>query len=736
MDVVFRVDLVEAKSEWVIVCESSAGGRVVRRLDNPFAVAELETLLEKVETNLLRSAASVITRRAKGHERVVKEFGERLTGIVLGDDARLLFDRSRRRAKETNGDLRVLVNPNGPLIARIPWEFLADPLIPDDYLALRVPVVRTPHLPEGRPPLEIEPPLRVLGVISRPTDLAELDVEGERDRISQAFGQLSSGLVELTWLPGDRWRDLATAVRNGRWHVLHFIGHGGFDEGTSSGYIELTDDAGAATQVPAADLARLVAGNDDLRMVVLNACESAAAGTDGVFSSTAAKLMRDGVPTVVAMQYEITDPAALVFSCSFYESIARGSPIDRAVTLARESVKMALHSLEWATPVLFLASGDVQTFVTSTYSPHHVVQPEWTERAKDATKSATPDATPAPVRSAAREPAPAPTAARTTPAIVSHQPRRTGPEPQPIHQFAARDSLFSVALGPKSLLAAAGEAGVHVLSSSLRELSTCSLPQAGHARRVAWSPWPRHLASMHDDCSVVVWDLESATPLRVLRVRGPRALHALAFSPDGHWIAVTGSDLRVHIYDVQGVEALAIPVGRPATFPGIQQTAPSALPALQFTSDGDVLVGGSDGLVRRYDHAGRQLMSWQHPQPVVGLTARDDRLIAAGFHGQVLAWTPAGRPLHDLDRLGAVRHPAVSPNGTYLAGIGDDSQCHVWGQAGSPVATYPVGSTCVGVTFAGHIGRTDRVIVGTVTTGVQAWPFDPPTSDRTAHERG
>ena len=60
-------------------------------------------------------------------------------------------------------------------------------------------------------------------------------------------------------------------------------------------------------------------------------------------------------PSVVAMQYEISDPAALAFSSSFYEGLARGLPVDRAVTLARESVKMTLHSLEWATPVLFLA---------------------------------------------------------------------------------------------------------------------------------------------------------------------------------------------------------------------------------------------------------------------------------------------------------------------------------------------------------------------------------------------
>src|SRR4029453_4093333 len=37
-------------------------------------------------------------------------------------------------------------------------------------------------------------------------------------------------------------------------------------------------------------------------------------------------------------------------------------PVDRAVTLARESVKMTFRSLEWATPVLFLASDETRVF--------------------------------------------------------------------------------------------------------------------------------------------------------------------------------------------------------------------------------------------------------------------------------------------------------------------------------------------------------------------------------------
>jgi hypothetical protein len=62
------------------------------------------------------------------------------------------------------------------------------------------------------------------------------------------------------------------------------------------------------------------------------------------------------------MQYEITDTAALVFASSFYGQIAQGVSVDRAMTRAREAVKMTNDSLEWATPVLFLSSEETQIF--------------------------------------------------------------------------------------------------------------------------------------------------------------------------------------------------------------------------------------------------------------------------------------------------------------------------------------------------------------------------------------
>jgi uncharacterized membrane protein HdeD (DUF308 family) len=68
---------------------------------------------------------------------------------------------------------------------------------------------------------------------------------------------------------------------------------------------------------------------------------------------------------VVAMQYQITDHAAIEFSRAFYESLADGLPVDTAVTEARVSVSMD-SMLEWGTPVLYMRSPDGRLFDIST----------------------------------------------------------------------------------------------------------------------------------------------------------------------------------------------------------------------------------------------------------------------------------------------------------------------------------------------------------------------------------
>src|SRR6185437_14419029 len=98
-------------------------------------------------------------------------------------------------------------------------------------------------------------------------------------------------------------------------------------------------------------------------LVVLNACQGAQASATDVFSSTAATLLRRGIPAVLAMQFEISDAAAIEFGRSFYSAVADGLPVDAAVSEARSAVSYAIDgTLEWGTPVMYMRSPDGRIF--------------------------------------------------------------------------------------------------------------------------------------------------------------------------------------------------------------------------------------------------------------------------------------------------------------------------------------------------------------------------------------
>jgi tetratricopeptide (TPR) repeat protein len=146
-------------------------------------------------------------------------------------------------------------------------------------------------------------------------------------------------------------------MRGGPRHIFHFIGHGGFDRNADQGLIALADEDGLSALMHATELGRLLADHDSLRLVLLNSCEGARGGEQDIFSSTASILVRRGIPAVVAMQYAITDRAAIEFSRAFYEALADGLPVDAAVSEARKAISLAVaNTIEWGTPVLYMRS--------------------------------------------------------------------------------------------------------------------------------------------------------------------------------------------------------------------------------------------------------------------------------------------------------------------------------------------------------------------------------------------
>jgi|GEM_PF-962204 len=300
-------------------------------------------------------------------DKPAQELGEVLFDALFTSEVRGMYDRSRDIAKAKGAGLRVKLRINQPELAALPWEFLYDPRpAQSEYICLsrHTPIVRYVEIPEPIESLTVKPPLRILAMIASPQDLERLDVKHERQRLEQATKDLRArGIVELGWMRGQTWRDVQQALQGGPWHVFHFIGHGSFDPTTGESFLSFADDAQQADDLNAEQIGRLLANHEALGLVLLNSCEGARGNNRDIFSSMAAALVSRGIPAVIAMQYAISDDAALEFSYAFYRALAEGLPVDAAVAEARVAISMGVpDTVEWGTPVLFMRSPNGRIF--------------------------------------------------------------------------------------------------------------------------------------------------------------------------------------------------------------------------------------------------------------------------------------------------------------------------------------------------------------------------------------
>ncbi len=336
----------------------SPAGEAHGEMTFPYDRLALKNKIQALQIALLRSGGS---RRAgpSAEDKSVEELGSDLFASLFKGEIGSRLDVSRSIAQNDGKGVRIKLRIAAPELAGLPWEYLYD-AAGGDYLALGIstPVIR--YLPIAKPiqPLEVTPPLRILAMTAGPSDLGKLDADRERQRLDVALEKVrQKGLVEVEWVPGESWEDLQQALWDGPWHIFHFVGHGGFSDRLNSGVIYLTGEDGKSHELSAKDLAVLLGDHEPLRLALLNSCETAEGAQTDIFSSTAAALVRRGTPAVVAMQFEITDDAAIQFSRVFYTAIARGMPVDSAVAEARKSVALQVaNTYEWGTPVLFMRS--------------------------------------------------------------------------------------------------------------------------------------------------------------------------------------------------------------------------------------------------------------------------------------------------------------------------------------------------------------------------------------------
>jgi ligand-binding sensor domain-containing protein len=396
LDFDLRIERAGAGHRALVV--NSPAGQAVSEFALPFSDLELENFI------LRMSRPGRKTRRVGTPEfEAARSFGGRLFEALFAGEVRGCLRSSLDAAEREGRGLRIRLRlADAPELADVPWEYLYSPAL-NRFFALSnaTPLVRYLDFPGRIAPLPVKPPLRLLAVIASPRDYPSLDADEEWKRLRSALSELEdAGLLALERLEPPTLSALQRRLRAGPCHILHFIGHGAFDDAAQDGLLVLEDEDGGGRIVSGQDLGVLLHDHHPMRLVVLNSCEGARTSRTDPFAGTAQSLVQQGMPAVLAMQFEISDAAAVVLSHEFYAALAAGYPVDASLAEARKAVFTNASGAEWGTPVLYLRSTDGRLFGLAPLPSPAPVAPSATTDvivpAKDAPALAEAETVPAP----------------------------------------------------------------------------------------------------------------------------------------------------------------------------------------------------------------------------------------------------------------------------------------------------------------------------------------------------
>lgn len=299
--------------------------------------------------------------------------GQQLYSAIFQGTLRDSWVTAQGIAQHRGEALRLRLGVKGTLLPRLPWEVFYSNDMPIERVQSSLPLASGTHVifsryqPGARlvgdgASLTIEPdqPLRILMVISAPTDQERLELQREVNHLQQELRTqaIAEGAadIHLTLLSQPGREQLTQALEQGQFQVLHYAGHS--DLGVSGGSLYLVNNRTGLTEILSGDdLAGLLV-NNGVRLAVFNSCRGAhtAAEPKGERDRNLAEaLVSRGIPAVLAMAEQIPDNVALTLTWLFYRNLKQGYPIDLSLSRARQGLISTYGSnqLYWALPILY-----------------------------------------------------------------------------------------------------------------------------------------------------------------------------------------------------------------------------------------------------------------------------------------------------------------------------------------------------------------------------------------------
>ena len=345
----------------------------------PFFVSPLDDeALENLRWYLedyLRAPFGVYEERGPRVQASLPRWGEALFSALFGEGP---AKDAYARARASGRPVELMLQSASARLLGLPWELATDPAQPVP-LALDL-AGMSRHLPGTDPAAGPAEPvavagrrLRVLLVVARPSGPADVGYRMVARALVERLPAVREE-ADLVLLRPPTLSALAETLAQARqagdpFHVVHFDGHGMsprpvdglVPHGPGEAVLVFETSGGGANPVPASRIARILNENE-VPLVVLNACQSGAIGRD-LEAAVATRLLSTGTASVVAMAYTVYAVAAAEFMAAFYERIFAGESVSAAVRAGRSrmfhadrrpSPKGPMPLADWLVPVHYM----------------------------------------------------------------------------------------------------------------------------------------------------------------------------------------------------------------------------------------------------------------------------------------------------------------------------------------------------------------------------------------------
>lgn len=296
-------------------------------------------------------------------------------------------------------------------IAEVPYEALFQKQF-NRFVSLHCSVSRALHEAPDLDPRPAPHPLKILVIVAAPADLDPAGHDRELKVIENILCQKSlAESIRLCTVSRATVTQVCKAIETFNPHIIHFIGHGDFDDDGPYLDFEADSDDGSddgpphwqidprrrqggrrgrrpsprgpaeRRRVTAEMLGKMIErGQPPASLVILSACVSAAPVGAGptsphgpAFDGVAQRLVQSqGIAASIAMQFVLEDWAAEAFASGFYKALVRDLRLDDCVKEARAEIvlKRGEHERAWVTPVVYSRCKSGQIFESERWHMH------------------------------------------------------------------------------------------------------------------------------------------------------------------------------------------------------------------------------------------------------------------------------------------------------------------------------------------------------------------------------